>query len=66
MVTMLREAKRADDPADRARHGGGVRSADRITVLVYGRIIASDRPEAIRANEDVRQAYSASFEQVHA
>jgi branched-chain amino acid transport system ATP-binding protein len=31
--------------------------ADRITVLVYGRIIASDTPEAIRANEEVRQAY---------
>ena len=31
--------------------------ADRITVLVYGRIIASDRPEAIRANQEVRQAY---------
>jgi len=31
--------------------------ADRITVLVYGRIIASDRPEAIRANAEVRKAY---------
>ena len=31
--------------------------ADRITVLVYGRIIASGRPEAIRANAEVRQAY---------
>jgi branched-chain amino acid transport system ATP-binding protein len=31
--------------------------ADRITVLVYGRIIASDTPEAIRANQEVRQAY---------
>ncbi len=39
--------------------------ADRITVLVYGRIIASDRPEAIRANEDVRQAYLGEHEQVH-
>jgi branched-chain amino acid transport system ATP-binding protein len=31
--------------------------ADRITVLVYGRVIASDKPAAIRANEEVRKAY---------
>jgi branched-chain amino acid transport system ATP-binding protein len=31
--------------------------ADRITVLVYGRIIASGEPAAIRANADVRKAY---------
>ncbi|MFL6799834.1 MAG: ABC transporter ATP-binding protein [Xanthobacteraceae bacterium] len=31
--------------------------ADRISVLVYGRVIASDVPAAIRANEEVRQAY---------
>jgi branched-chain amino acid transport system ATP-binding protein len=33
------------------------RLADRISVLVYGRIIATDTPEKIRANEDVRKAY---------
>ena len=31
--------------------------ADRITVLVYGRVIASDTPSAIRQNEEVRRAY---------
>ncbi len=31
--------------------------ADRISVLVDGRIIASDRPEVIRANTDVQEAY---------
>jgi branched-chain amino acid transport system ATP-binding protein len=31
--------------------------ADRITVLVYGRVIASGAPAAIRANAEVRKAY---------
>ena len=31
--------------------------ADRISVIVYGRIIASGTPEQIRANEEVRRAY---------
>lgn len=31
--------------------------ADRITVLVYGRVIASGPPNAIRANPEVRDAY---------
>ncbi len=31
--------------------------ADRISVLVYGRVIATGAPEAIRANTQVREAY---------
>lgn len=31
--------------------------ADRITVLVYGRVIASDSPEVIRSDEAVKRAY---------
>ncbi|HEU6443220.1 MAG TPA: ABC transporter ATP-binding protein [Microvirga sp.] len=31
--------------------------ADRVSVLVYGRVIATDTPERIRANEEVRAAY---------
>ena len=31
--------------------------ADRITVLVYGRVIASGLPDAIRSNEEVKRAY---------
>jgi branched-chain amino acid transport system ATP-binding protein len=33
------------------------RLADRISVLVYGRIVATGSPDEIRANEEVRKAY---------
>ena len=31
--------------------------ADRITVLVYGRVIASGTPDTIRVNDEVKRAY---------
>ena len=38
--------------------------ADRISVLVYGRVIATDAPAAIRANVEVRSAYLGEQEAV--
>jgi branched-chain amino acid transport system ATP-binding protein len=38
--------------------------ADRISVLVYGRVIATGLPDAIRANAEVRQAYLGEQEAV--
>ena len=33
------------------------RLADRISVLVYGRVIATGSPETVKMNEEVRKAY---------
>ena len=38
--------------------------ADRITVLVEGRVIASGMPEKIRANQEVQRAYLGEQEAV--
>jgi branched-chain amino acid transport system ATP-binding protein len=39
--------------------------ADRITVLVYGRVIATGAPDDIRANRQVREAYLGEQEAAH-
>src|SRR5690606_14344543 len=39
--------------------------ADRITVLVYGRVIATGAPDDIRGNAQVREAYLGDAEGAH-
>jgi len=58
MVEMLRELKR-DLTILLIEHDmeAVFALADRITVLVYGGVIATGEPVAIRANAEVRQAY---------
>jgi branched-chain amino acid transport system ATP-binding protein len=58
MVTLLRELKQ-EFPILLVEHDmeAVFALADRITVLVYGRVIASGLPTEIRANEEVRRAY---------
>jgi branched-chain amino acid transport system ATP-binding protein len=58
MVAMLRELKR-DLTILLIEHDmeAVFALADRITVLVYGGVIATGEPEAIRGNAEVRQAY---------
>jgi branched-chain amino acid transport system ATP-binding protein len=66
MVTMLRELKKELTILLVEHDMEAVFAlADRITVLVYGRVIASGRPEEIRNNAQVRDAYLGEQEAVH-
>ncbi|MFN0183287.1 MAG: ABC transporter ATP-binding protein [Aquabacterium sp.] len=58
MVALLQRL-RADYPILLVEHDMGAvfALADRISVLVYGRVIATGTPAEIRQNADVRQAY---------
>jgi branched-chain amino acid transport system ATP-binding protein len=65
MVAMLRELKREFTILLVEHDMEAVFAlADRITVLVYGRVIATGLPEAVRANAEVRQAYLGENEKV--
>jgi len=66
MVTMLRELKKELTILLVEHDMEAVFAlADRITVLVYGRVIASGAPADIRANSQVRDAYLGEAEAAH-
>jgi branched-chain amino acid transport system ATP-binding protein len=66
MVTMLRELKKELTILLVEHDMEAVFAlADRITVLVYGRVIASGAPSDIRANSQVRDAYLGEAEAAH-
>jgi branched-chain amino acid transport system ATP-binding protein len=65
MVAMLREMKRELTILLIEHDMEAVFAlADRITVLVYGRVIATGAPAAVRTNAEVRQAYLGENERV--
>ncbi|MCK9907936.1 ABC transporter ATP-binding protein [Microbacteriaceae bacterium K1510] len=64
MVTMLRELKKQYTILLVEHDMEAVFAlADRISVLVYGRVIATGRPEEIRNNAQVREAYLGDHEE---
>jgi branched-chain amino acid transport system ATP-binding protein len=64
MLTLLRELKREYTILLIEHDMEAVFAlADRITVLVYGRVIASDLPEKIRTNAEVRRAYLGEYQE---
>ena len=66
MVAMLRELKKElTIPLVEHDTEAVFVLVDRITVLVYGRVIASGKPEEIRNNAQVREAYLGEQEAVH-